>query len=73
MLPRFNSFQDKETRKKYRQMGYDACANGVDRKIADDFAVEYRSMIRDGWDEANYDGMVKQATKLKLKARKTSQ
>ena len=53
MLTRYGSVKEAETRKKYRQIGYDACKHGVDRKVADDFSVEYRPYIRQGWDDAN--------------------
>lgn len=35
MLTRYGSVKEAETRKKYRQIGYDACKHGVDRKVAD--------------------------------------
>lgn len=48
-----DAVEDFETRKKYRQIGYDSCMNGLDRRIADDFNTQYRPYIRQGWDEAN--------------------
>lgn len=70
MLTRYKSLQKEETRKKYRKIGYDACLNGVDRRIADDFAVEHRSYIRQGWDEANADNLCKHLAELTIVATK---
>ena len=64
MLTKYGSIQQEETRKKYRKIGYDACVHGVDRHIADDFAVEYRAYIRQGWDEANADSVFKHFAEL---------
>ena len=42
---------DREQIKKHRQIGRNAFRHGIDRAIADDFAVQYRRHVRDGWDE----------------------
>lgn len=43
--------RDREEIKKYRQIGKNAFKHGIDRAIADDFAVQYRQHVREGWDE----------------------
>lgn len=74
MLKRHESLQQEETRKRYRKMGYDACVGGIDRGIADDFSVEYRNYVRQGWDEANADAVFKHFAELnRVKIRKYSQ
>ena len=55
MLARYKRKQEDEqtTRKRYHQIGKDACKNGLDRNVADDFNVQYRPFVRQGWDEQN--------------------
>jgi len=53
MLTRYHAVKDEQTRKRYRQMGYNAYKNGIDRSVSDDFDVEYRSYVRQGWDQAH--------------------
>ena len=49
--------RDREQIKKYRQIGKNAFKHGIDRAIADDFAVQYRQHVRDGWDEESSSGL----------------
>lgn len=58
---------DIENIKKYRKIGYDACVHGVDRKVADDFPVQYRSSFKHGWDQANADALFSQVSRMTLR------
>lgn len=55
MLTKYGSLQREEMRKKYYKMGFDAKLHGLDRRVADDFAVEYRMFFREGWDKAQVE------------------